>query len=604
MYARVISFLEKQLNQKTVTVLAHGFAWLNEEYKQHKSKVKMWDESSGYTSHDEWFFSRKKTLLATTGVGTVDQVMLSVLNTKHYFVKLFALAGKTLIIDEVHAYDYFMLPIINRLLEWCSLLKTNVILLSATLPEAMKKELLLGYISAPAADTIFSSNKSYPLITIVNNDKSIEQYPVDSTRKTEKIKIEMRKNCGDVTSIISDIVKMIENGGNVLWICNTVKRAQVIYNVLEKYKENGFDLYLFHSRFTYNDRINKEANITDLYGKGKDDTKPNEKRPYKSILVATQVVEQSLDVDFDFIVTDIAPVDLLLQRFGRMHRHDKNNPGRPTNVNEPRAYLLVPENKIEGPTKTKEWNMPKDLKGFAEVYDPLTIYRTIKALSENSIVKLPVMYRSLVEEVYSENIDFENYNNEKSGITIEKAVWENSYQYQIDEKAMMLKASKDFITLRASKDVFRAVDLSPTGNEEDSKAKSFIAKTRYGNELNISFIICRIVDDELAIGESKVEYRSDFTDQIDTNMQKVIIGNSVKAASPINLILGLIKGEIYLLSGDHQKWNDLQRLINKIPALRDHYLLILNVNNAVEIGEYIINYEPFCGLTIEKKEVK
>jgi CRISPR-associated endonuclease/helicase Cas3 len=352
MYGRVISFLEKQMDQKTVTVLAHGFAWLSKEYKSHKQKSKKWDESSGYTSHDEWFFTKKKTLLATSGVGTVDQVMLSVLNTRHYFVKLFALAGKTLIIDEVHAYDYFMLPIIKQLLEWSYFLQINVILLSATLPAVMKKELLQGYTGDDTFCEKIFFESSYPLITTVDRKKNIKQYPVDSTRKKEEIGINLKKHKGDPSSIVNAVMDKIKSGGNVLWICNTVKRAQEVYSILANHKRQECELYLFHSRFTYSDRINKETTVTDLYGKGVDE-KPNRNRPLKSILVATQVVEQSLDVDFDFIVTDIAPIDLLLQRFGRMHRHNKNNDNRPERVSQPHACVLVPEVDIEGPIKEK-----------------------------------------------------------------------------------------------------------------------------------------------------------------------------------------------------------------------------------------------------------
>jgi CRISPR-associated endonuclease/helicase Cas3 len=600
MYGRVISFLEKQMDQKTVTVLAHGFAWLSKEYKSHKQKSKKWDESSGYTSHDEWFFTKKKTLLATSGVGTVDQVMLSVLNTRHYFVKLFALAGKTLIIDEVHAYDYFMLPIIKQLLEWSYFLQINVILLSATLPAVMKKELLQGYTGDDTFCEKIFFESSYPLITTVDRKKNIKQYPVDSTRKKEEIGINLKKHKGDPSSIVNAVMDKIKSGGNVLWICNTVKRAQEVYSILANHKRQECELYLFHSRFTYSDRINKETTVTDLYGKGVDE-KPNRNRPLKSILVATQVVEQSLDVDFDFIVTDIAPIDLLLQRFGRMHRHNKNNDNRPERVSQPHACVLVPEVDIEGPIKGKEWSIPNDLKGFAEVYDPLTIYRTIKVLSENRTIKLPEMYRSLVEDVYSESTEFTDFYNTEYDLSIGKTVWENSIQYYNDTKAEMSRESKKYLTVKASKDILKSAALTPTGHEEDSNAKSFIAKTRYGNELNISLIVSHIKGDSIVIGNKTIEHQNDFSDIFDIDLQKIIIENSVKVASPMNFIFKLIKGEINLIA-EFQKWKELQAQIKNVPSLRDHYLLILDTNNTLMLNNYIICYESLRGLTITKKE--
>ncbi len=517
MFKRIESFYERQINQKPPIILAHGMAWLNKDYQKSKNQKKELETNSGFNSLNEWFYTRKKTLLAPVGIGTVDQAMLSVLKTKHYFVKLFALAGKTLIIDEVHAYDFFMMPIIRRLLEWCRFLKIKVILLSATLPQIMKKELLNGYLGNKNDDENMMSKNEYPLITVIS-ENNIFQYPVQSTRKKEKIKIKLLKYSGEIKTIVNTFKDKIIGGGNILWICNTVKRSQDVYECLKETFKDEFDIILFHSRFTYKDRSWIENEVTKFYGK----EEGKNIRPLKSIVVSTQVVEQSLDVDFDYMISDVAPIDLLLQRFGRMHRHERDF--RPDGFKTPECLILIPECEIKGPVKVKNWKKPEDLKGFAEVYDPMIIYRTIKTLSENEIIRLPEMYRSLVESVYSENNDFSDTNLSNINITIKKESWENSYQCYCDEKEIMETEALKYITESPDKplDVLQ-IDTIPTYTEEDEKATSFIAKTRYGNELEINFIISRIKDERVVIGNVTINLNDKLEDATSFEVQKQII---------------------------------------------------------------------------------
>jgi hypothetical protein len=211
------------------------------------------------------------------------------------------------------------------------------------------------------------------------------------------------------------------------------------------------------------------------------------------------------------------------------------------------------------------------------------------------------MYRSLVEDVYSESTEFTDFYNTEYDLSIGKTVWENSIQYYNDTKAEMSRESKKYLTVKASKDILKSAALTPTGHEEDSNAKSFIAKTRYGNELNISLIVSHIKGDSIVIGNKTIEHQNDFSDIFDIDLQKIIIENSVKVASPMNFIFKLIKGEINLIA-EFQKWKELQAQIKNVPSLRDHYLLILDTNNTLMLNNYIICYESLRGLTITKKE--
>ena len=596
MFKRIKGFYENQIKKELPIILAHGMAWLNKDYNKVKQEQKKFEENSGYNSLNEWFFTRKKTLLAPVGVGTVDQAMLSVLKTKHYFVKLFALAGKTLIIDEVHAYDFFMMPIIKRLLEWCYYLNIKVILLSATLPQIMKKELLSGYLENKKKNNNFESKNEYPLITAISSDV-IYQYPVKGTRKKEEIKIKLLKHDGNIETIVSVFKDKISNGGNILWICNTVKRSQDVYNNLKKNLPDDINVILFHSRFTYIDRNNIETKVTGLYGKDK------KNRPFKSIAVSTQVVEQSLDVDFDYLISDIAPIDLLLQRFGRMHRHERSN--RPDNFNTPETLVLIPDCEIKGPIKNKnnKWNLAEDLKGFAEVYNPLIIYKTIKCLSENEVIKLPDMYRELVESVYTENNIFIDTTLSNLNLKIKKEVWENSYKQNVCIKNEMEREASKYITESPSKalDIIEGIDIIPLFEEEGGKATSFIAKTRYGNEIGINLIITKMTKDKIIIGTGLINLIDDMEEKLTFNIQKQIIENSVKMSSPKDLVMKILKKEIKTYENNKQL-DLLQEEINKIPALRNHFIVVLNDDNLFKLDKYDILYLKETGLQILKEE--
>ncbi|EKO62855.1 CRISPR-associated helicase Cas3' [Leptospira kirschneri] len=352
-------------------------------------------ETKAESDLSDWFYSKKRTLLSRFGVGTVDQAMLSALNVKHGFVKLFGLSGKILIIDQVHAYDSFMLPIIEHLLRWCGYLETSVVLLSATLPFKMKQRLVGAYLEK---DEIQLKNESYPLLTVaIKSDQSLKE--VDSyknkkiqTRKTESIQYSFISHEEDsISEVIAKAFSIIEKGRNILWICNTVKKEQHLYQEIEKQSKEkqiqDLEVFLFHSRFTKIDRLTIEKKIETLYG---DESKAPH-RPLKSILVATQVAEQSLDIDFDYLISDIAPIDLILQRIGRIFWHARKN--RNPNFKEPEILQLIPD-RLEA------------LGDFAGVYDKFTVLKTMYELSiqEEHSIQLPSMYRSLVDTVYADSI--------------------------------------------------------------------------------------------------------------------------------------------------------------------------------------------------------
>jgi CRISPR-associated endonuclease/helicase Cas3 len=343
----------------------------------------------------EWFTYRKRGLLAPFGVGTIDQALLSVLQVRHGFVRLFGLAGKTVIIDEVHAYDTYMSTLLERLLEWLAALGSPVVLLSATLPRAKRTDLLNAYRRGLGVAEEDPPADRYPRITRASRSevggRSIKAS--GATRRT----LALGWLDGGIDQLPKHLLQQLRDGGCAAVVCNTVHRAQEVYLALRK--EFGArpeaerpELDLFHARFLYKDRQEREKRCLRRFGKPDQADGTTAARPRRAVLVATQVIEQSLDLDFDVMVTEMAPIDLLLQRAGRVCRHqrqDRRGPGSPV------LKILAPE--------TDEDGLPAFERGTTFVYDEHILLRTWHALRDVPSIAIPEDVERLVEAVYGES---------------------------------------------------------------------------------------------------------------------------------------------------------------------------------------------------------
>lgn len=335
---------------------------------------------------ESWFAPRKRTLWATYAVGTVDQALMAASAIRHGFVRLAGLAGKAVIIDEVHAYDVYMTGILERLLRWLAVLGTPVALLSATLPSSRRSALMKAY----AGGTVGSAPDAYPVIGFAKPGGEVRWVaPVPSGRSL-RIAVERQTDPGDDrdarAALAAALLRRIAEGGCVAWIHNTVDEAQASFAALRRLAPNlgvPVELRLLHARFRRMDRSRIEEEVVAKYG-------PGGERPARSILVATQVVEQSLDVDFDLMVSQLAPVDLLLQRLGRLFRHASTR--RPVGMTEPRLLLLMPSVQDGrprfGPTE--------------RVYARFVLLKTLLALVGRGAIELPGDIRGLVEAAYDD----------------------------------------------------------------------------------------------------------------------------------------------------------------------------------------------------------
>ena len=298
--------------------LLHGTAWLEST----ESIPKQSEESDGIVN---WLAPVRRGLLGQFSVGTVDQAMLAATNVKYGMLRLLGLSNKVLVIDEIHSYDAYMSTILVRLLEWCKALEIPVVMLSATLPPAKKEDLLRPFAVKKLSD-------GYPLITAIGADGNVIEHKVSGVSHFLKAKTEMLPILNHPNLIADAAIRLASNGGCICVLLNTVREAQEVYTAIRQ-KYDG-DLLLFHAQFLAKGRAELETLCIRRYGKDRSC------RPERSILVATQVVEQSLDVDFDAMITAIAPIDLLIQRLGRVHRHD--GAPRPRGLEQPLLQVLIP----------------------------------------------------------------------------------------------------------------------------------------------------------------------------------------------------------------------------------------------------------------------
>lgn len=373
----------------SVIKLAHSASWLNDKKSimeiSHRelTSVERYDGS-------EWFNSNKRALVANFGVGTVDQALMGAINVRHRAVRLAALVGKVVIIDEVHSYDIYTGTILKSMISLLRKVGCTVIVLSATLTEQRRNDLL----------GIASSEKSpsgYPLITIHDGETSklsyIEPNSPTGQSSTTRVKITLEPRRGMTQEMIDKAMGVANSGGCVVWFRNTVASAQDTYRKLKsEVSSDGPEIGLLHSRYTYLDRNFLEEKWIGRLGK-------NGSRPAKGcILVATQVAEQSVDIDADFMLSDLCPMDMLLQRMGRLWRHRREN----------RRGVSFPEMVVEIPgcgisralDKTKD-DLKKTL--FNEkyfVYSHYILMRTWMVLDGVDHVDLPSDIRTLLEKVY------------------------------------------------------------------------------------------------------------------------------------------------------------------------------------------------------------
>lgn len=371
-------------------ILAHGKRDFNQSFKkliEHSKQAKnAQGEFEAGAQCSEWLSSsRKRAFLGQIAVTTVDQVMLSAIKPlKHYFVRSFGVGKSVLIIDEIHAYDAYMYGILEAVIKQQKQAGGSVILLSATLPAYQKKSLFKAW---GVENEIHE--QAYPLIlqAIYPDVKAFTLTEREAPQeKIVKLELWQSDDCDITTEHLEQIVQVAEKGAKIGIVCNLVDDAQRYAHSLAKMTSVPVDI--FHSRYRYCDRMVKEKVVLDQYGKGS----PDEGR----ILVGTQVIEQSLDIDFDWLISFICPVDLLFQRMGRLHRHLKKRP----EMNENPLCTVVMH-------KTINLNSTKSMQDSYGLHNLIyqntrALWRTQQLLQQHTEVRFPKAYRDWIEHVYQQ----------------------------------------------------------------------------------------------------------------------------------------------------------------------------------------------------------
>jgi len=386
MFDRVRGWLERLPGRDGAVsvMLAHGKASLNDEFAGLVREGRfrgVGDSGDAWLVAHQWLSGRKKGVLASFVVGTIDQVLFAGVKSRHLMLRHLALAGKVVVIDEVHAYDVYMSQYLHRVLQWLGAYGVPVVLLSATLPADRRAALLAAYDSgAGTAPThVHGQDPGYPVV--LSSGAAPRTVPQSGAR-TE---VQLDHLDDDLDALVAYLREHLAGGGCAAVVRNTVTRVQETAARLEA--EFGSEhVTVNHSRFLSCDRARIDQDLLRQFG-------PRGRRPRLHIVVASQVVEQSLDVDFDLMVTDLAPVDLVLQRLGRLHRHERDRPAR---LRAARCALTGVENWHTGPVRA--------VRGSRRVYGEHTLLRAAALLHRDvrESITLPADISVLVQQAYGD----------------------------------------------------------------------------------------------------------------------------------------------------------------------------------------------------------
>ncbi|RMW99663.1 CRISPR-associated helicase Cas3' [Allofranklinella schreckenbergeri] len=410
MYQRVGQVYRRLYAQEAMPslVLAHGARQLLADFRHSVLQPREQAEDGRYAPDERsaslqcnaWLADhRKKALLAEVGVGTLDQALLAVLPARHQSLRLLGLCGKVLLIDEVHAYDPYMMALLQTLLSAHASQGGSAILLSATLPLGTRDALLAAWHRGLKLPTPLPvSDMRYPLTIQAGRALHVQAC---ATRPQLRRHVQVRLHHSE-EAVLALIVEQARAGYCVAWIRNTVDDARRAFQQLGA-QLPAEKLHLFHSRYAMGDRLDIEVDVLARFGKASGDA-----QRCGRVLIGTQVLEQSLDFDVDVMVSDLAPIDLLIQRAGRLQRHARQANGdlaadgieqRPPPV----LHLLSPE-PVDAPSA--DWYAALFPKARHVYPDSGKLWLGARALQAAGGITTPgelgqaSAVRSLVEAVY------------------------------------------------------------------------------------------------------------------------------------------------------------------------------------------------------------
>jgi CRISPR-associated endonuclease/helicase Cas3 len=367
-FKRVQKFLDNAFEKGMAPKLIHGQSLITD--------VSVGD--SELAPGGAWFTANRRALMLPFGVGTIDQILLSAVNSRFNFVRTFGLANKVVILDEIHSYDVYTGKLSEELIKKLRDLGCTVIILSATLTKDRKQQILGEYTS---------SDERYPLITYRTDGRAYTR--TAGTGKSRKVHI--RKVRDNFPTLFKEAERRVLQGQQVLWVLNTVDRAVAVYEYMKNLPALSespvkLEIGVLHSRIPPVDREPLENHWIDKLGENGD-------RSLGSLLISTQVMEQSVDVDADFLITDIAPSDFLIQRIGRLFRHERTNRA----CTEAKVWIVIPD--LSRITSREE--LRRAFGVHAKIYSDYILWRTYRAWKNcGKVLTIPDDLREILEATY------------------------------------------------------------------------------------------------------------------------------------------------------------------------------------------------------------
>ena len=438
---------------------------------------------------NRWVSRTRHQMLYPFAVGTIDQVLKSVIQYRYSCIGMLGLSDKVVIIDEVHAYDAYMLTELKALIKWCNFLNVPVILLSATLPTATKQQL---FFASGIKEDIKEYSNEYPLITYAHNGELIQEH-IDCVGKDVDIKT---VESNDSIKTLFDSALSVESGCIAL-IAPTVDDAFALYDMLNDV-ETGCDVILYHGRMTVSDKSDKVKELLKLFGKDRSN------RPKKAIVVATSIIEQSLDVDFDYMFTALAPIDLLIQRLGRVHRHsDKGTIREFTKIDNPFTVVI-----------------PNTYGNLARIYDSEILNRTKAELAKIEKINTVGSVRNIIDSVYS------NYSPQRDNVS------------RIRANSVTLNDPVKRDSVETSPENYRSFDpVMPMTREERYPTVDVIIIPEIKDEYSFEEVRDIMMNNCVSVAEYKIKPFTDFiTDNEYFNGARVYESNNLFVTNGVNIM--------------------------------------------------------------------
>ncbi|TPR39920.1 CRISPR-associated helicase Cas3' [Apilactobacillus micheneri] len=573
MFARVNYWLEhlaKEDDENKDIQLVHGKAALNDDFAALPHSIDIGDENiDAGVMVNRWFLGSKTAILDDFVVGTVDQLLLLALKKKHLALRHLGFSSKVVVIDEAHGFDSYMQSYLCRALEWLGKYNVPVVILSATLPAKKRMEFMDAYLDK-TDDNVnhkIKSNLSYPLVSYSdgNDIKTIDSFKPISRSKEIKI------NILDDNNLISKVQDLLSGGGVCGIVVNTVYRAQELGKELIKIFGKQ-SVEILHSSFIDTDRRVKETKLLNTIGKN------NEERPKLKIVIGTQVLEQSLDIDFDVMITDLAPMDLILQRIGRLQRHSVNNDLRPEKLSTPKCYIL-------GISKDYEYES-----GASYIYGDALLMRTQNYLKDT--ISLPSDISHLIQEVYDfdKDIDLPSELEDKYNKTF------SEYKDNIKNERT---AASTYMIDKYSNMHDDLIGWLNNPNEQDLEKSDAmgLAQVRDGEDSVEVIMVKSIGDNDYSLLSNDIPLKDSVLNG-DYVVTKSLAENTIKLPNVLSKTYSIEQtidelekfNKDYLANWQEQSW------------LKGSLGIILDENNQFIINGHILTYDNDLGMMIDKEE--